>query len=69
MAQMVGSGEDSGTLVYEFMKDVFTKRNDTKRLKKLEQMVDRKENGKVAASCGVSHSAQYAHFKDKEELL
>ena len=24
---------------------------------------------KVAAACGVSHSAPYAHFKDKEELL
>ena len=24
---------------------------------------------KVAASCGVSHAAPYAHFKDKEELL
>ena len=24
---------------------------------------------KVAAACGVSHSAPYAHYKDKEELL
>lgn len=24
---------------------------------------------KVAAACGVSHAAPYAHFKDKEELL
>ena len=24
---------------------------------------------KVAASCGVSHAAPYAHFKDKEELI
>ena len=24
---------------------------------------------KVAASCGVSHAAPYAHFKDKEELV
>lgn len=47
MAQMVCSGEDNDTLMYEFMKDVFIRRNDTKRLKKLEQMVDRKENGKV----------------------
>ena len=47
MAQMVCSGEDNDTLMYEFMKDVFIRRNDTKKLKKLEQMVDRKENGKV----------------------
>ena len=24
---------------------------------------------KVAAACGVSHSAPYAHYKDKDELL
>ena len=24
---------------------------------------------KVAAACGVSHAAPYAHFKDKEELI
>lgn len=47
MAQMVCDGEDNDTLMYEFMKDTFTERNDTGRLKKLEQMVDRKENGKV----------------------
>lgn len=47
MAQVVCDGEDNDTLMYEFMKDTFTERNDTRSLKKLEQMVDRKENGKV----------------------
>lgn len=47
MAQIVCDGEDNDTLMYEFMKDTFSERNDDRRLKKLEQMVDKKDNGKV----------------------
>ena len=47
MAQVICEGEDNDTLIYQFMKDTFTERGDNRRLKKLEQIVDKKENGKV----------------------
>jgi len=47
MAQLVCSGEENDTLMYEFMKNVFTERNDTKRLKKLDTLVEFKDNGMV----------------------
>ncbi|MDY3971670.1 MAG: alpha/beta hydrolase [Clostridia bacterium] len=47
MAQVICSGEDNDTLIYQFMKDTFTERGDKKRLNKLEQIVDKKDNGKV----------------------
>ena len=47
MAQVICCGEDNDTLIYQFMKDTFTERGDKKRLNKLEQIVDKKDNGKV----------------------
>lgn len=47
MAQVICQGEDNDTLIYQFMRDTFTKRGDKKSLNKLEQMVDKKDNGKV----------------------
>ena len=47
MAQVICRGEDNDTLIYQFMKDTFTERGDKKKLKKLEQIVDKKDNGKV----------------------
>ena len=44
---IVSTGEDNDTLIYQFMKDTFTERGDKKRLNKLEQIVDKKDNGKV----------------------
>ena len=47
MAQVICHGDDNDTLIYQFMKDTFTERGDKKRLNKLEQIVDKKDNGKV----------------------
>ncbi len=47
MAQKVCEGEDNDTLMYNFMKDTFSERQDERRLKRLEQLVDKKENGQV----------------------
>ena len=47
MAQVICEGEDNDTLIYQFMKDTFTQRGDKKKLKKLEQIVDKKDNRKV----------------------
>lgn len=47
MAQVIGGGDDNDTLIYQFMKDTFTERGDQKRLKKLEEIVDKKPDGKV----------------------
>ena len=47
MAQVICCGEDNDTTIYQFMKDTFTERSDKKRLNKLEQIVDKKDNGKV----------------------
>lgn len=47
MAQVICDGEDNDTLIYEFMKDTFTQRNDSRRLRKLEKMVEKRDNGKV----------------------
>ncbi len=47
MAQYICDGGDNDTLIYDFMKKVFTERNDQRRLKKLENMVVKGTDGKV----------------------
>ncbi|MBR3056602.1 MAG: alpha/beta hydrolase [Clostridiales bacterium] len=47
MAQTVTDSTDRDTLMYDFMKDVFTSRNDNSALKKLEGMVEHQMDGKV----------------------
>ncbi len=47
MAQTVTDSPDRDTLMYGFMKDVFTSRNDNADLKKLEGMVEHLPDGKV----------------------
>ena len=47
MAQVVSSGPENDTLIYNFVKDIFTGRNDKRRLKKLDQAVEFLDNGMV----------------------
>lgn len=47
MAQCVTDSPDNDTLMYDFMKCVFTERNDKKALKKLEASVEVNEEGNV----------------------
>ncbi|NLG05903.1 MAG: alpha/beta hydrolase, partial [Clostridia bacterium] len=47
MAQYVCDGAENDTYIYDFMKDIFTERNDKRRLKKLEQIVIKQEDNKV----------------------
>jgi len=47
MAQCVTDSPDNDELMYNFMKDVFTKRGDQKSLKKLEASVERNADGRV----------------------
>ncbi len=47
MAQCVTDGEERDILIYQFMKDVFTKRNDRRALQKLEAATEQTEDGKV----------------------
>lgn len=45
LAQVVTDSAENDTLIYEFMKERFTERNDQRRLKKLEAMVHQEEDG------------------------
>ncbi len=47
MAQCVTDSTDNDTLIYNFMKDVFTGRGQDGKLKKLEASVDHLEDGRV----------------------
>lgn len=47
MAQVISKGAENDTYIYNFMKDVFTKRGDNGRLAKLESLVDHLENDEV----------------------
>lgn len=49
MAQVVTDNTDRDTIMYNFMKDVFTERGDTKRLKKLESEVTKLDGGNYVA--------------------
>lgn len=47
MAQCVTDSDENDTLMYNFMKDVFERRNDKKRLDKLEASVTHLDNGNI----------------------
>ena len=47
MAQCVTDSADNDTLIYNFMKEVFTKRGQDRKLKRLEASVDHMEDGSV----------------------
>ena len=47
MAQCVTDSEENDTLMYKFMKDVFEQRNDSKNLKKLEDVVVHLDGGNI----------------------
>ncbi len=47
MAQYICDGEDCDTIIFDFMKNVFTERGDKRRLRKLENLVIRQKSGKV----------------------
>ena len=47
MAQCVTDSPDNDTLIYNFMKDVFTRRGQGSNLKRLEAAVDHNEDGSV----------------------
>ena len=47
MAQCVTDSEENDTIMYQFMKDVFGKRGDTKNLKKLEDSVEHLDSGNI----------------------
>ena len=47
MAQCVTDSEENDTLMYDFMKDVFTRRGDNRNLKKLEDAVTHLDSGNI----------------------
>lgn len=47
MAQCVTDSEENDTVMYNFMKDVFTNRNDNKNLNKLEAAVNHLDSGNI----------------------
>lgn len=73
MAQFVTGGPDNDTLIYNFMKKVFSERNDKRKLNKLEDSVVFEENGKVTCKdwpsyCALLHEAGGGTIKDKTEF-
>lgn len=73
MAQCVTDSADNDTLIYNFMKDVFTRRGQSAKLKKLEESVDHLENGTVRCMDWYSyvyllHDAGGGTIKDKSEF-
>lgn len=73
MAQAVSNDADNDTLIYNFMKKVFSERGEKSNLKKLEKSVQSVENGKVlckdrAAYIFLLHKAGGGTIKDKSEF-
>lgn len=73
MAQVVSSDADNDTLIYNFMKKIFTERGQKGNLKKLEKSVIPSENGKVVCKDWASyvlliHKAGGGTIKDKTEF-
>jgi len=73
MAHCVTDGPDNDTLIYNFMKDVFEARGDNASLKKLEDSVDKLDDGKVRCKDWYSyvellHEAGGGTIKDKSEF-
>lgn len=73
MAQVVCSGADNDTLMYEFMEKTFTSRGDKGNLKKLYQSVEKLDDGRVECKDWASyvyllHKAGGGTIKDKTEF-
>ncbi|MBO4450423.1 MAG: alpha/beta hydrolase [Clostridiales bacterium] len=73
MAQCVTDSTENDTLIYNFMKDVFTKRSDNKSLAKLEAAVEKTEDGSVKCKnwydyVMLLHDAGGGTIKDKSEF-
>ena len=73
MAQCVTDGPDNDTLMYNFMKDVFTSRNDRACLKNLDDAVEFTGDGKVRCKnwydfVWLVHKAGGGTIKDKTEF-
>ena len=62
MAQVVTKSEENDTLIYYFMKQVFTERGDKKRLKKLEDSVDHLDGGNI------KRKDWYSRFRRRYDL-
>lgn len=73
MAQVVCSGKDNDTLMYDFMKKTFSERGDKSNLKKLEQSVSKSNDGYVICKdwpeyVYLLHKAGGGTIKDKTEF-
>ena len=73
MAQCVTDSYENDTLMYDFMKKVFTERGDKKNLSKLEESVDHIESNNVKCKDWYSyvmllHTAGGGTIKDKDEF-
>lgn len=73
MAQCVTDSTENDTMIYNFMKDVFTKRSDKKRLSRLEAAVEKNEDGSVKCKnwyeyVMLLHDAGGGTIKDKSEF-
>ena len=73
MAQCVTDSSENDTLIYNFMKDVFTKRSDKNKLMKLEASVEKREDGSVKCRnwydyIMLLHDAGGGTIKDKTEF-
>lgn len=73
MAQCVTDSSENDTLIYNFMKDVFTKRSDKKNLSKLESAVEHTDDGFVRCRdwyeyVMLLHAAGGGTIKDKTEF-
>ncbi len=73
MAQVVCHGEENDSLMYEFMKETFIRRNQSGNLKKLEKSVNHDGSGKVTCKnwpdyVFLLHKAGGGTIKDKTEF-
>ena len=73
MAQCVTDSTDNDTLIYNFMKEAFTKRNQKVKLKQLEASVDHNEDGSVKCKnwydfVYLLHDAGGGTIRDKGEF-
>ncbi|MCR5340607.1 MAG: alpha/beta hydrolase [Saccharofermentans sp.] len=73
MAQCVTDSYENDTMMYDFMRKVFSERGDKKNLSKLEASVDHVENGNVKCKDWYSyvmllHNAGGGTIRDKDEF-
>lgn len=73
MAQPVTDGPEQDALMYEFMRRVFTEKEDAKSLKKLEESIARTETGEIVCKdwynfVALVHKAGGGTIKDKSEF-